>query len=375
MTTENDVYEILFQYKRIQPCTIRTLLEKRDNYIGSHGRVLDVLIIRALKKLEEKGRATKPEVIKHQSWYSITKKGMKDAAIEISYEKMKGKQPQKVFEILLPEVLKPTIGEKNPKNVSDRRTINTLNDITPEGTAPADAAFYLDPGNKDKLETAGNFLANDLFLRNTAYQFVTECQRAILKATENVYKWDGYRSGPPQIRKMVERLKKSLDFDAILSLHFDGKRLVEEYDWESDIKKYEETVKVEHDTWPSFVSGTSKMGTARESWIDFCISEKLNQVKHDLEVLNTLNQVVAADTSSLINQFAEYIVALKETGKILHKGPIPPTVEDAKKHIVEMLDDGTLEIAVTFKVNTQKTIKRQKDATNMVFQETGYTLP
>jgi len=40
-----------------------------------------------------------------------------------------------------------------------------------------------------------------------------------------------------------------------------------------------------------------------------------------------------------------------------------------------MLNDGTLEVAVTFKVNTEKIIKRQKEAANTVVQETGYVLP
>jgi hypothetical protein len=277
--------------------------------------------------------------------------------------------------ILLPEPLKPSIEETRKMDASDKRTVDTIHDIVPGGKAPVDVSFSLDSGNKDKLEATRNILADDIVLGGIAYDFVASCQRAILNATENGYKWEGYKSGPLQIRKMVERVKTSLDFDATLSFHFDGKRLIEKYDWEKDIRKYEETVKAEHETWPSFVSGTSKTGVTRDSWIDWCISEKLYYVEHDLEVLNNSNHVIAKDTSSLITQFAECIVALKNRGKILHEGPTSPTVEDAKKHIEEMLNDGTLEIAVTFKVNTEKIVKRQKEAATTVFQETGYTLP
>lgn len=375
-TLEADVYEILVQKKEIQPSAIRKRLEERSNYKNEDSRTLDVHIIRALNKLIEKGRVEEPEIDKERhSWYSITEQGLKDASFLIPFARIKGKEPQKVFEVLLPEILNPIIAQDYPQKISERRTISTLHDVTPEGKAPVDVAFYLDPGNKDKIEAASRMVSNDLFLRNTAFQLVAGCQRAILNAAKDVYHWDGYQSGPPQIQKMVERLKMSLDFDVILFLHFNGKRLVEEYDWNADLKKYEEHDRLEHETWSPFVSGVSEIGVARESWIEWCILEQLGRVNHDLEVFNNLMHLIGPDSASMLTQFAEHIVGIENTGKILHKGPKPPTVDDVKKHLEKMIAEGVVEFAVTLKVNSDKIGKRQRNATNIVFQKTGYVLP
>ena len=367
-------HETEFRQYHVLRDQIKTIITNRNKKSSSEylKSATERTIMRYLQSLVNEKKLEKKIEADHKTYYRPVNSAV--VLKEIWQNQIESEKLSSV-EILLPQILKPSIGEKSKMNASDRRTVNTLHDILPTGKAPVDIVFSLDSGNKDKIDASSNILANDVVLGAIAYDFVAACQRAILKAVGNSYKWDGYKSGPPQIRKMVERVKTSLDFDAILSFQFNGKRLVEKYDWESDIKKYEETVKVENETWPPFVSGASKTGVTRESWLDWCISEKLYYVEHDIEVLNMSNHVVAKDTSSLVNQFAEYIVALKKIGKILHEGPMPPTVEDAKKHIEEMLNDGTLEVAVTFKVNTEKIGKRLSDATNTVFKETGYALP
>jgi len=328
-------------------------------------------IMRYLQSLVDEKKLEKKIDPDHKTYYKpvnstvVLKKILQN---QIESEKLNS------VKILLSDPLKSTINEEKHGNPSEKHTILTLDDVTPGGEAPVDIVFSVDPENKDKVEATNSQLAGDLFFRDTAYKLVTGCQRAILNATENVYKWDGYSNGPPQIHKMVERLKTSLNFDVILSLHFDGKRLVKEYDWEKDIQKYEKNLRVEYETWPSFVSSASQPGLTRDSWIDLCISKRLKQVKSDLEISTTFNHAVASDKASLINQFAEHVVGLEKTGKRLHEGPYPPTVETVKKYLEKMLDDGTLEIAVTFKVNAKKIADRETEAINKISEETGYDL-
>jgi hypothetical protein len=376
-TLEADVHETLYQFNKIQPCQIRNILIKKyqGSVCFSKGRTLDVQISRVLKRLMAKGFVKKPVKIKNEMFYSLTSLGRKKAPFSIISSRVEDKQYAKKnlgVIIPLPNLFKLTIRNASSQKI-DAQTIETINKIMPTEEAIVNTLFYLDPKNQDKIDKIILDIREPL-LENIAYQFVTKCQRALAK-TVNAYQWNDYKSGPLQIEKLIENFKASLNFDAVLALHFNGKRIIEEHNWEKDVQKFKDHDRNEREIRNVFDSKVSEQGKARESWIDWCILEELRRAKQDLDAFDLARHLIGSDVGSALTKFAEHIVSTKQAGEILHDGPTPPNVDAVKKHLKKLMDDGVLELAVTFKVNTEKIAKKKNAAADIVCEETGYVLP
>lgn len=380
MTLEADVIEILLQYDLIQPSQIRkNLVESSASYKSEDNRTLDVQISRVLKRLADSGNVEGPEYVKRQAFYSITNLGRKNAALLIAHDKIRDSTkmpPEKSLELMLSEILSPMIatGLRNGhlKSVSDAKTVSTLHEVTPEGKAPVDIALWLDPANKGKIEVVTQSLKEGWFLESTAYHFVEHCKKAIVDATASAYRWNGWASGPPQYQKMIETVRTSLDFDAILMLQFNGKKFAEKYDWQKDLRKYEEHDKIEKEKAEKFTNIVNKAGSTREAWKEYTILEWLTWINRDLEIFNNNNHAVSSDTSSLAASIAEHIAGLMKAGKILHEDPKPPSVEEIMKKIQTLIEDGTLKIAFTLQLDEEKANKKKSDNATQVHEGTGY---
>ena len=388
---ENDVREILFQNSEVRLNQIRNIVldlpdyKRKINIEGaarsSLSRTLDTYISRILSRLRKDGEVSRHfDEKKEKFLFSYTKLGRKKAPHKIMYTKLRDSTkipPQELLLLNLPQILDLSLAAS--KNIdktgtADAKTIMTLHDVAPLGKASVDVALWLDQANKDKIQVFSQKLVKELFLENTAERFVETCKSAIVEATKNAYRWNGWKNGPPQLGKMVETVKNSLDFEAILMLHFDGKRLVNTYDWKKDVDQYEKHDENERKRSGRFSILVDEPGITREAWKNYSILDCLYWINYSLEVLNNGSHVISKETSSLVTGISEHIVNLMTAGKELHEDPEPPSVEEAQKIIEGLLEDGTLEFAYTLRLNNERANVKKRQNAIIVNNQTGYWL-
>jgi DNA-binding HxlR family transcriptional regulator len=380
---ENDILEILIRNREMRSNQIRESLIQNSNYKNkckskyTLSRTLDVYISRILKKLANNGDVKRR--IDRQTgtkWYSLTNQGRKNAPFQTAYNKIRDSvkiPPQKTLELLIPEILYPSI-DSRAQSYSDKQTVMTLEEITPKGKAPVDIALWINPANKDKIEAISNSFKEGVFLENTAWRFVENAKKAIIDATPDLYRWYGFGGGQPEIRKLIETLRASLDFDIILMLQFNGRKFVEIYDWDKVIRKYKERDMKEQQRKETFLPRANSPSKLRETWIEWEVLEALSNHNYNMNRYILHKELIRPSTSSLIDNFAEYIVGMAEVSHELYKNPNPPRVEDVKENLKEMLEDGTIKIAHTFVLNKEKYKEKARKAVLTIYEETGYEL-
>jgi hypothetical protein len=173
---------------------------------------------------------------------------------------------------------------------------------------------------------------------------------------------------------MIKTLKTSLDFDAMLMLHFNGKPFVQAYDWKKDLEKYEEHDKILHEKASAFNRLVNQQGKTRSAWTEYSILERLGWLNYNIEVFNNGDHLIAPDIASLKKQVAEHIVGLMIAGKELHNDPEPPSINIIEEFIERMFKDGILELAVTFRLDVNKANALKAERNRVVGAETGYIL-
>jgi len=373
----NDVYQILLDYKRLQPSTIADLLETREEYQNEDDRKLAVHIVRVLKKLVDEELVNK-RVRGKNAWYNITDKGVKEASLRIPCLKIQASRPQKMFEIDVSKILNPITDRERMllfkgKETSGTKILQTFDDITPKGKANVNASFYLD-AHKEKIDNATRIFTEKTILQSVTSNLVLSIQQAIIDSTKNVYSWKDPSEGPPQIEKMINRLKSSLDFEAMILLHFNGKRLVEEYPWEEELHKLKRIVDADYKNWPKTLVKINTIGKARDSWVQWKIIEQLYEIDREVEVFDNLTSAIGKNVEMLVNRFSEHIVGMQKISKMLHDGPNPAQPDEISRNLEEMINDGSIEVCVTFKINKEKIQEKRKKVMKDFLKETGNPL-
>ena len=372
---QGEILELLMDYTKLRPSEIRIFLETRDEHKGG-GRTLDVQINRALKELICKKLVILAGVDNQRhTFYKVTDKGKKEAPSLIPFSKIRDMEPQKAFTVDVPNLKRLLLGkEYNFKSVdgtkAEKKAISTIEDITPEGKAEANVVFYLDT-QKAKIEAVSENLKTDLLLSILAFDVVEAIKQAILKATKDVYKWDGLIDGPPQIDKMVNRLRQSLDFETMFFIHFNGRRVIEGFDWDKLTKGYERFYRDEIEHWPERKRKIDSPGLARDTWLNWYIYTELNTIDWALERYDYGYYSVGKDVDAVVERITQRILGCQSWCEL---GPKPAKKEEIEKIIRDMLEDGTIEPHIVFRVNKEKMKLKERKMTEDFFDETGNVL-
>jgi hypothetical protein len=294
---ESDVIDLLLRTPEIRLNEIRGQLLALPDY--KHivnfaeipkdvlGRRLDIYIFRILKKFQKNGDIKKryDEATDTKRFY-VTEQGKKRLPAQRIYNRITDSTkilPHKSLEVRLSKLLdlsKVTATQRGKaKSIEDMKTVKTLREVTPEGEAPVQVGLWLDPKNSNKVEAVAKNLKENMFLEHTAYTFVENCKNAILDASKDAYRWNGWKDGPPQIQMMIENLRTSLDFDATLFFQFSGKEFVEKFEWKKEFDKARELDNLERERYKKFKEDIDEPGQKRDSWIRNELIERVQEIE------------------------------------------------------------------------------------------------
>lgn len=406
MTLESDVIDIMLQNSRVRPSQIRQILLTLPSYkeVNSQPkrRLLDVHINRLFKHLIDKGYAAKEDVKHGEVLYKLTREGKKKAP-SISMRD-KAAASQRFLEVPFREILKAPI---DTHDISDVRTIQTLHEIQPEGTAPVQVFFWLDPENEGQIDAVIKNLQKDLDrslipnIEHLASNFALAFKNALADAKNLWYKWNGPRDGPLQMQKLVKVAKESLNFDAMVCFRFNGKQIVANLDWNKYKAHYEKPDRQEEEKYERFRKGVNEKGDARKAWIRISLLKKAREAQDKFgdKVLSVTFRhldykevfdfeegewkLMLSRPSSeglLMNEFvqpkpsSQMRKEMSDAG--IGLGPDPPSIDECKEALESLQKEGAVEIVPVYfyKVNRKNENRVFHRDVMKVEEETGYSL-
>src|SRR5271157_81242 len=400
MTLESDVIDILLQNSRLRPSQIRKILLSLPGYNnkntqGKRNRLLDVQINRLLTHLVEDDYILREDVKHGEVRYSLTKKGRKKAPSLSMRDK--ATDPQRFLEVSFQEILKAPI---NTHDISDEKTIQTLHEIQPEGTAPIQVAFWLDQENQSQVDAVIKNLQKDVDrslipnIDHLASNFAFAVKNALADA-KNLWYED---EGPLRMQKLVRLAKESLNFDAMVCFRFNGKQIVANLDWDKYKAHYEKPDRQEEEKYEKFRKGVNGKGETRKAWIRTNILKKAREAQDNFGK-NVLSKTFrrldykevfefeegewklmlspSSSESLLMNEYAERRLSAKMREKAgLGSLPDPPSIDECKEAFESLQKEGALEIVPVYfyKVNRKNGNRAFQRDVRKVYDETGYSL-
>lgn len=378
-----DVYDLLVTYKKMRPSKILSFLVEKKEYKNLAEGTLPVKIIRALKVLVEEGLAQGPEIDnKRHTWYSITPEGVKQASLLRAYSKLENDEPTKKITINVPEILKPLLTQDNlipDDNVVKKRFTGVLNDFDTYSKAEVNTALYLDAPKDIVDKVSEDFVSS--YVNLAAKNLVEELKNSMFRVTEKICKRYGASSFPQLVDNIINRLKETLDFEVMLFFHFNGKKLLEDADWERIKKRHEEHIEIEFKDWPEQLRKINVEGKTRDIWMRWQTHLFFQGLNNNFKKLDLIvkpgysRSVIDKDIDTVINTISEHIVLLQGGEKKPNDFyPEPAKREQIEKILREMIDDGSLEICTTLKINKEKIQERHKKIVEEYLQETGKRL-
>jgi DNA-binding PadR family transcriptional regulator len=248
MPIETDILNILKVQGPSQPSKIRKTLETMTRYKAPSysERGLDVVIVRKLSDFEKSGYVTAGKLIRQKRMYQITDSGIKYLQNRLMLDPIET-LPKRFLEVHLEEALQAPIDRKNPRDLS---RLNTLTEVKPEEKARVDIMIWLDEENRERIDSVTEELQKEPDstliprFRVLASLFVAGFKEAVMEAKNARYQWKNSKDGPLQMVEVVKQERASLDFNAYMLLHFDGRDYARTTDWNRYLKHFEKSDKI-----------------------------------------------------------------------------------------------------------------------------------
>ncbi|MGD0646301.1 MAG: hypothetical protein ABSA75_15520 [Candidatus Bathyarchaeia archaeon] len=393
MTLRDDVLIILLENLKLRPSQIREELLKLPSYRTRDNRGLDSNLSPILKKLKDEGYVEIEEEKLAYRMFSITNKGKEEAHL-LHMSKRMGQQPLKVVEVQLPNILKPKIDKRGVQSASDLKILKTFDRVQPKGEAKVEARFWLEEKDWPKSGNALDNFRKEIEekmtpnIRMFATFLVENLKEANIIAKKARYQWNGTNNGPLEMQKVVEQERAGLDFDVMVLLHFDGRKVVTEIDWNKELSKFEEHDKLMREAWKQFKAAIAKPGLEQHNWLIDEMIENIRTIElndlpsflaKSLEASMPEMKEITENPWAILDSSEKLLKAIIErfTSKICLKlehdendspvftfssdQQIMDSRAEVKRTLDEMLRDGLIEVVplYLFKLNKEKANKAQ----------------
>lgn len=326
--------------------------------------------------------------------YRITVNGIQVLTRETILEKMDEVIQSSInADINIFNRIREDLGKATPKASIIESDIESLGKFMATKEIPIDVVLWLNE-DKDKMDTV--FKRAEPSLKNIASRFVEGLKEAVIDAYGARYKWDGWEKGPLEMRNLVLQERRGLDFEATLLLHFNGKELAKEVNWEKEQEKVEYGDRLMREGWHQFIEDVNKPSRSRECWIVDEMVEKFFRLRTEQEkfiakVFDEIEERMEKDDwdfprspQELEELFINLIASPnpkaeadmlaemdKELGReaIIH--PLRPSIEEAKDILKKLQGEGVVEIVpfFFFKIDREKASKKFWEA------KAGYRSP
>jgi len=253
-----------------------------------------------------------------------------------------------------------------------------------------DAIIFLNKTHETKMDEIVGKLKKkrpleykeDAMLRDLATRFVDYFRHVIIEAYKDTIR----KQKISKHKELLMMNKVGLDFDAILVLHFDGREILKQIDWEKEMKKAEYIDRLLEKGWDEFKKSISKPGNERKNWMIDEIIEKTRNIEkakargipdirkliaevfpqkmkeaaiNPWNILDTPEKLKEAFIDELTTRFYTHIKRLngeKETYEEMEK--------QVRRLVEELQKEGIIEITpiYLFKLNKEKANKKQWEA-------------
>lgn len=304
--------------------------------------------------------------------YSITNKGKRILQQELILDKTAW-APLERTEINVKQAIMETLNQG--KDFEGYKDSKSIYELSPLGKVPVQVFLWLLSGkNELKKREILEYLKSELSLEDLAFRFVEHFKNAIIETAKARYKWGGWQSDPLLMKELVKQERVALDFNGMLLLHFDGRKIVEQIDWEEELAQYDEHDRLMKEGYDRFKEAVSKSGPEQQNWIidtaiDHIRNTETNElptflakslsasfseigdiVKDPWNVLNSSSKL----KETLVQRLTSHISITKGFDHV-QQSFSPPSKDEKKeaevevrRTIEEMLKDGTISIEPIF---------------------------
>ena len=106
-------------------------------------------------------------------------------------------------------------------------------------------------------------------------RFIDELKRSNIEA-ENAKHEQNWTTEPFQLQELIKQERTALDTDTMLLIHFNGKKIVRETDWDKELKAVEKGDELLREGWELFKKAISKPGIEQQNWVRDETIEKIH---------------------------------------------------------------------------------------------------
>ena len=309
--------------------------------------------------------------------YSITALGRESLEQALIYKRT-SEPPSATTEFMVRNRIVETLGKQGYQGYMK---IQAALNSSSTGKLPVTLFLWTDLGKGQKTKDVLNYMNKESALEIVTTHFIAELKRANMNAKNARYDWDT-DTEPFQFQQLIKQEKAALDTDAMFLVHFNGKKIVEETDWDKKLKACEEGDASLRERWERLKEAISIPGVEQQNWIRAKTIEKIRATElsylpsflaNSLEMdLSEIKEVIYNEWTTLNNPskiFENFVEKLTtkictsvkhdEQGpqiSILSEKIIQRTRGEVRKALDEMLKEGIMEIVpmYLFKLNKEK---------------------
>lgn len=191
--------------------------------------------------------------------YRITGKGRNALEQELVFKRTTD-HPSVITETLVKNRIAMTLGQQ--KIYRGHTEIDTAFFHSPLGKVPVQVFFWTDFEKSNKAKGILEELKKKESLELLASHFIDDLKSAVLNSENKAPATE-----PFQMKELINQEKDSLNADSMVLIHFNGKKIAENTDWEKQLKTVEIGDKLLRESWGKFKEAISKPGSDRQNWI------------------------------------------------------------------------------------------------------------
>jgi DNA-binding transcriptional ArsR family regulator len=287
------------------------------------------------------------------------------------------------------------------------KKFETLFKVSPRGKEYCDIILYLDEGKRNKIDAISKLLRQEkeypeVSLRRLATYFVDFLKGIMIDVSGCRYNWQGWEVEPLQMQMLIQQEKASLDFEATLVMHFNGKEVVLNIDWDELLQKVQEADRQAQESWEHFINAIKQDIKARLNWIidktieqARCIegltpnrapdltrlfahhfpSKREDIVKDPWKIMDTPQKAKEVFIDELLNHVISMFTNIStEDGELELETDPKMLHEQVEKAVDELIAEGALEFVPVYlpKLNKEKAKKKQWEAKEGYPSPTAY---